>query len=118
MNLQQSFSDKILSIEDQLKGLNTSLEDEVDGFFRLMTAECTKLQTQIDLIQAELLEIDAKNLNADYSEFQNQLNAIKLWSVNETKWVRCGNLNEVSIALTGTNYTELKYILTNVEEND
>ena len=46
------------------------------------------------------------------------INFRKLWTINKTKWKRCGNLNEVSETLTDTNYRGLKYILINVGVND
>lgn len=90
----------------------------------------TKLKSiQTALIQDEkpksvMKDIEGRSVSSNNAgEFRSSLRVDteterRLWSVNKTKWVRCGNLNEVSKVLTDSNYTGLKYILINVGVND
>ncbi len=42
----------------------------------------------------------------------------KFWTLDKTKWVRCGNINEAARAINDTNYTNLKHVLVSVGVND
>ena len=66
-SLQQSFVSK-------LSDMTTTLEDETNGAYHTITLECSKLQTQIDLIKDELLEIDTASLKTEHNLIQSQIN--------------------------------------------
>ena len=48
----------------------------------------------------------------------NHLNHRLFWTLDKTKWIRCGTINESSGAINKMKYTNLKYVLIGVGVND
>ncbi len=56
-----------------------------------------------------LIVIDSNGTHLDHRKF---------WTLDRTKWVRCGNINEAARAINNTKYTQLKHVLVSVGVND
>ena len=48
----------------------------------------------------------------------NHINRRQFWTLDRTKWLRCGTVNEAMRGINGTNYRNLKYLLLSVGVND
>ena len=93
--------------------MDTTLEDETNGAYYTITLECSKLQTQIDLIKDELLEIDTASLKTEHNLIQSQINLIKneLLKVDKDK-------KEIKSKETEENMIETKKIEHHTEKNE
>ncbi len=49
---------------------------------------------------------------------EKHINRRLFWSLEKTKWSRCGNINEINAAISNNKYTNLQYVLINVGVND
>ena len=128
-NLLNQVNKKIVDIQkinsgiiEQLQKLNTEIN-------RTKTHPMTQNSNEIGM---PLLTNNAQNTHHTNTTTDNETELVilmdsnskfidfrKLWTINKTKIKRCGNLDEITTAISAnTKYTHLKYILISVGVND